>query len=276
MTYTPSIPPPAAYPADGFRFEGREPIYVGVAPAAPQSRLTIFFRPILGIPHLVVLYALGIATEVIVVLGWIGALFIGRLPNFAASFLGGVLRWQGRAFAYQLLLTDQYPPFSLDDADYPVRVSMRPGRLNRLAVLFRYFLLIPALIVNLFVIYGVLVMSIAVWFIALVTGRVPDSVHQALSAALRFHLRLLGFATMLTSEYPGGLYGDRPADVAALPMTGAHGPSAMDTWAVPGPPPWRMVLSRAARNMVTVTLAVGLPALLVGGLIAALLVPAQH
>jgi hypothetical protein len=279
VTYTPSIPPSPAYPAVEFPFEGREPIHVAVAAAAPQSRLTIFFRPVLGIPHLLVLYVLGLVGEVIAVLGWFAALFTGRLPDFAAGYLCGLLRWQGRVLGYQSLLTSQYPPFSSEDEDYPVRVAMRPGRLNRLAVLFRGVLMIPALVVYLFASYGAVVISIAAWFIALATGKVPDSVHQALSAVLRYQLRLLGFAFMLTSEYPGGLYGDRPgetAEAANTPVPGVYLTRATASWTVPGPPPWRLVLSRAARNMVTVAIVAGLPALTVGTLIAAWFVHAQH
>jgi hypothetical protein len=32
-----------------------------------------------------------------------------------------------RVYAYTFLLTDVYPPFSLADADYPVRVAAMPG-----------------------------------------------------------------------------------------------------------------------------------------------------
>src|SRR6185312_13176690 len=114
------------------------PVLVAFAGSAPQSRLTVAFRILMAIPQLIVLWLLGIAAIVVVIIGWFGALFTGRLPVFAADFLT----------AYLPLLTDVYPPFSLDDADYPVRVAVQPGRLNRLAVLFRLFLLIPCWIVQ--------------------------------------------------------------------------------------------------------------------------------
>lgn len=217
----------------------------------------------------------------ILVIGWFGALFTGQLPGFAASYLSSVLRWQGRVTGYQFLLTDKYPPFSFEDSDYPIRVAMRPGSLNRLAVLFRYFLLIPAAIVSLFVVCGVLVTSIVAWLIVLIMGRMPDSLQQALGATLRYQVRLSGFAYMLTSEYPAGLYGDQPGAIAGTlgwsppPAAEAYGTPGMGSWTVPGPPPWPMVLSRKARNLVTVILLVGLPGTAVAGLITALFV-SQH
>ena len=47
----------------------------------------------------------------------------GELPEFAHTFLGGVIRWEIRVNAYMFLLTDAYPPFSLEDVDYPVRTD---------------------------------------------------------------------------------------------------------------------------------------------------------
>src|SRR5690348_16842471 len=191
------------------------PVLVAFAGPAPQSRLTVAFRIFLAIPQLIVLWLLGVAAGVITIIGWFGALFTGRLPVFAADFLTGYLRWLSRVYAYNYLLTDVYPPFTLDDADYPVRLAVTPGPLNRLAVLFRFFLLIPCWIVQAVVTYGALTIFLFVtWLIVLVKGQMPDAIHQALAAVLRYQVRTLGFAMMLTSAYPGGLFGDPPGYAA--------------------------------------------------------------
>jgi len=185
------------------------PVLVTFAAPAPQSRLTVMVRIILVIPHLVVLAVLGLAAYAVAIVGWFGALFTGRLPAFAADFLAGYLRWQTRVSAYAFLLTGDYPPFSLADADYPARVAVQPGRLNRLAVLFRIFLLIPCGIVQAILSYGALtIFQLVSWVITLITGRLPDPVYQAMAAVLRYQARTLGFAWMLTSAYPAALFGD--------------------------------------------------------------------
>jgi hypothetical protein len=190
--------------------DGAMPIEVGFAGPAEQRRVTVLFRLILIIPQLLFLILVGIAAEIVLILGWFGALFTGRLPGFAADFLSGVLRWQVRVHAYYLLLTDQYPPFSLDDADYPARVAMRPGRLNRLAVLFRFILVIPASIVAGVAIYGLETIALfVIWLIMLITGRMPASLYEAASAVLRYSTRVTGYLYLLTSEYPRGLFGDQ-------------------------------------------------------------------
>ncbi len=72
------------------------PVLVAFAGPAPQSRLTVLVRIFMVIPQLVVLWLLGIAAMVVVIIGWFGALFTGRLPVFAADFLTGYLRWLTR------------------------------------------------------------------------------------------------------------------------------------------------------------------------------------
>lgn len=85
----------------------------GEAKLDGRSRLTVFFRLIMVIPHAIVLYILQIVANLLVFIGWFVALFIGRLPTFIHDFLAGYLRWSTRATAYVNLLTDDYPPFSL-------------------------------------------------------------------------------------------------------------------------------------------------------------------
>jgi Domain of unknown function (DUF4389) len=182
----------AGSPAQATQEQTLAPVLVGFAGSAPQSRLTVLIRILMAIPQLVVLYLLGIAAMVVAIIGWFGALFTGRLPVFAADFLTGYLRWLTRVYAYLLLLTDVYPPFSLDDADYPVRVAVMPGRLNRLAVFFRIFLLIPCWIVLALASYGAFtIFQLVSWLIVLITGRMPDTIYQALAAVLRYYVRVL-------------------------------------------------------------------------------------
>jgi hypothetical protein len=69
----------------------------------------------LAIPHYVVLFFLGIAAVVCVVIAWFAILFTGRYPRGLFDFVVGVGRWCTRVSAYAFLLTtDRYPPFSLE------------------------------------------------------------------------------------------------------------------------------------------------------------------
>lgn len=79
-----------------------------------RNRVTTAFRIILAIPHLVVLAVLGVALVVVAIIAFFAVLFTGRWPEGLRDFALGVGRWSVRFNAYLLLLTDEYPPFSLD------------------------------------------------------------------------------------------------------------------------------------------------------------------
>jgi len=70
---------------------------------------------LLVIPHLFVLFALGLVAMIMVVIAWFAILFTGRYPRGLFDYVVGVFRWGLRVEAYaRLLVTDQYPPFSLN------------------------------------------------------------------------------------------------------------------------------------------------------------------
>lgn len=70
---------------------------------------------LLAIPHYIVLFFLVIGVLFSVIFAWFAILFTGRYPEGLFKFVVGVGRWALRVQAYAfLMLTDTYPPFSLD------------------------------------------------------------------------------------------------------------------------------------------------------------------
>jgi hypothetical protein len=225
--------------ADGLP-EPSAPVLVRFAGPERQRRWTVLLRAFLAIPVLVCIYFVRYVTFVVLVTGWFGALFTGRLPDYAVSFLSGFQRWEVRAYAYLLLLTDTYPPFGLLDADYPVSVTVSPGRLNQAAVLFRLVLVFPAWVVATILWYGLgPILMIPTWLIVLIRGRMPRPLYEAIVACLRYWARMKGYWYLLTDVYPDGLFGDpaEPAPGGAGPVFGAAGPAAWAPPSVTGPEP---------------------------------------
>lgn len=69
---------------------------------------------LLAIPHLVVLVFLALGAVGAVIIAWFAILFTGRYPRALFDYVEGVLRWGTRVSGYAfLLVTDDYPPFSL-------------------------------------------------------------------------------------------------------------------------------------------------------------------
>lgn len=69
----------------------------------------------LAIPHFLVLIVLNIAVVFAVFFAWIAILVTTHYPRGLFTFVEGVMRWDNRVVGYAFtLITDRYPPFSLD------------------------------------------------------------------------------------------------------------------------------------------------------------------
>ncbi len=68
----------------------------------------------LAIPHYIVLFFLGLGVLFALIIAWVTILVKGQYPRDIFNFVVGVYRWGLRVNAYAfLLVTDRYPPFSL-------------------------------------------------------------------------------------------------------------------------------------------------------------------
>lgn len=72
---------------------------------------------LLAFPHYIALFFLGIGAFFAVIVAWFAILFTGRYPRGLFDYVEGVYRWSNRVSAYAfLLVTDEYPPFTLGPA----------------------------------------------------------------------------------------------------------------------------------------------------------------
>lgn len=178
------------------------PIGLVVTDDLKRSRLTVFFRLLLVIPHIIWLELWGIAACVVVVISWFAALFTGRVPEGLHTFNAGYLRYATRVTGYWYLLANPYPPFS-GTQPYPFDARIDgPEPQSRVTVFFRIFLAIPALI--LVYVFRLVNSVIAVlgWFYALATGRMNEGMRNISSWLLRFETQTYGYLMLLTGRYP--------------------------------------------------------------------------
>lgn len=78
-----------------------------------RNRLTIFFRLFMIIPHAIVLGILAIVFYVVMIIAWFAVIIMGSWPTGLRNFVVGFIRWGTRVNGYFSLLTDKYPPFSM-------------------------------------------------------------------------------------------------------------------------------------------------------------------
>ena len=183
----------------------RHPIRLRVTDDLQRTRLTVFFRLLLAIPHLVWQALLGIVVALTAIANWFATLFAGRSPNGLHSFLAGYLRYATHVTAYVWLIADPYPGFYLVNLkqDYPIDLEIDPPEVqNRWTVGFRILIAIPA-----FMITGILrqlsqLLALFSWVVALITARVPEGVRNFAAFALRYESQTYGYALLLSPRYP--------------------------------------------------------------------------
>lgn len=113
-----------AWPAFGGEDDPTYPIRLRIDPPLSRyDRLKTGFRFILVIPILVVLYFVQIVARAIGILAWLVIVVTGKEPRALFDVMRFTQVYEVRATAYQLLVTETYPPFSPDDG---VPVSPEP------------------------------------------------------------------------------------------------------------------------------------------------------
>jgi hypothetical protein len=197
------------------------PIRLVVTDDLRRSRLTVFFRLLLAIPHFLWIALLGIVVVVIAVLNWFATLFAGRSPQGLHDFLAGWIRYVTHIEAYLFLAANPYPGFFLlSSRPYPVDVEIDPPEpQRRLVTFFRVILFIPALIVsNAFAGFGggasrsgnysggggglAGVAALLNWFSSLARGRSPRGLRDVTAWSLGYAAQTWGYALLLTERYP--------------------------------------------------------------------------
>ena len=168
-----------------------------------RSRLTVFFRILLAIPHIVWLILWGVAVFFAVLFGWFAALITGRLPDALHRFIGAYVRYEIHVLAFIYLVANPFPGFTGTPGTYPVDLEIGPRKdQNRWKTLFRLFLMIPAQFLA-FALGGVLfIVAVFGWFTGVFLGRMPEGLRNLGAFCLRYLGQAYGYSWLLTDSYP--------------------------------------------------------------------------
>jgi Domain of unknown function (DUF4389) len=189
-----SVPRPSAHPAH----------LVGEAHDLRRSRLTVFFRLPLFIPHYIWLYLWGYAAAVVAFLNWFATLFMGRPPRPFHRFLSAYVRYQFHVFAFLTVAANPFPGFTGKAGSYPLDLALptEPQRQNRWKTAFRIILVIPAWAVSIGLLFALVVAAICTWFVALVRGSAPWGLRNLMAYALRYFGQAGAYLYLITDAYP--------------------------------------------------------------------------
>lgn len=201
------------------------PVQLNVEDDLQRSRLTVFFRILLAIPHLIWFFLWGIAAFFAAIANWLATLVTGTPPQGLHRFLSKYVRYGAHLSAYILLVGNPFPGFVGEEGEYPIDVRI-PGPVaqSRVTVFFRLILAIPAFIVSSVlggsggvripyrtrqggvVAGGIGALSATCgflgWFASLARGRMPKGLRDAGAYGIGYGAQTLAYALLLTDRYP--------------------------------------------------------------------------
>ena len=191
------------------------PISVSVDEDLERTRITVLFRPILAIPHLLWLAIWGIAVFGAVVVSWFATLFRGSTPLGLHDFIARYVQYATHVSGYVTFLADPYPGF-LASTPYPVYAKIAPPTAqDRWITGFRLILAIPALILAQVLQDVWLVITLFSWVMILLNGSQPEGLRNIGAWILRFQVQTSGYLALLTDSYPDFDIDPRPAPSAS-------------------------------------------------------------
>lgn len=189
--------PPATRPVPG------HPIHLSVDDDLRRSRLTVFFRVLLFLPHYVWLTLWGIAAFLGAIVSWFVTLARGRSPDALHRFLSAYVRYQVHVYAFLGLVANPFPGFTGTPGSYPVDLEIGPPeRQNRWVTGFRLVLAVPAFFVAYALELVFFLVAIYGWFVGLALGRMPESLRNLGAYVVRYWAQTYGYVYLLTDRYP--------------------------------------------------------------------------
>jgi hypothetical protein len=215
--------PPADLPA------ARPAVQIRVDDDLRRSRLTVFFRFLLFLPHLVWLLLWSIPVFFVLIASWVVALAIGRVPSGFHRFISAFLRYYAHVVSYLFIIANPFPGFTGAPGVYPVDLEIDPPQpQQRWKTLLRFFLAIPAFLVSSGLGSALVLVGIFGWFVALVRGRMPEGLRNLGAFAIRYETQAYAYLYLLTDRYPysGPWEWAPPAEAEPEPVPGPEAAAA--------------------------------------------------
>ena len=193
------MPPPPAAPVPA----PDHPVRLVVTDDLRRNRLTVFFRLILAIPHLVWYVLWSVVAAFAILVNWVASLINGSSPEGLHKFLAAWVRYSTHLTAYLYLVADPFPGFRGRLGTYPVDLEIDgPEPQNRWKTGFRFILAIPAWILMSVLQYVIQIIGFLGWFVCLALGRMPQGMRDLSAYCLRFQAQTYAYAAVLTDRYP--------------------------------------------------------------------------
>jgi 2-(1,2-epoxy-1,2-dihydrophenyl)acetyl-CoA isomerase len=181
----------------------RHPVRLVVNDDLRRWRLTVAFRWLLGLPHLLVLGLWTYVALPVAVVNWFITLVRGRPSAGVYAWTSRLVRYQAHVYAYLYLVADPYPSFRGWAGTYPVDVAIAPlTEQERWKTAFRILLALPAYVLASVLVYVLYIVAFLGAFAALATGRFPRGFRDLSAYCLRYQAQTYAYLLLLTDRYP--------------------------------------------------------------------------
>jgi uncharacterized protein DUF4389 len=189
------------------------PVRLALTDDGRRSRLTVFFRLLLALPHFVWLVLWGIAVFVAAIVAWFAALALGRLPHAFHRFFGAYVRYVAHVTAFFFLVANPFPGFT-GAPGYALDIELDPPeRQSRWTIGFRLLLAFPSLMVSGALSGALFLVGLFGWFVSLALGRMPIGLRNLGAYTIRYSAQYDAYIFLVTGRYPdSGPLQRRPED----------------------------------------------------------------
>lgn len=168
-----------------------------------RSRVTVFFRPLLALPHVVWSILWGSIVVLATIANWFVAVARGRPAEALHRFVSRFVRYQVHLNAFLYLAANPFPGFVGAPGSYPVDVELPPiERQHRASIFFRALLAVPALFIAAALGYTIAVAALLVWIFALVRGKTTPGLRDLTAAILRLSIEAYAYLLLVSSRFP--------------------------------------------------------------------------
>lgn len=171
--------------------------------------LRLFFGwAYISIPHMFLLFFVGIWGAILSFISFWVILFTGRYPQSFFEFQVGLIQWQTRVNARLLNLSDGYPAFGFSETDEYTKVEIEyPETISRGYTLLRAFfggiyVIIPHGFVLFFREIATSVFMVLAFFAVLFTGEYPAAWHTFNVGTIRWGIRVNMYMSNMCDDYP--------------------------------------------------------------------------
>jgi uncharacterized protein DUF4389 len=192
------------------------PVTLVVTDDLRRSRVTVFFRLLLAIPHYIWAALFAAVVAVVVFLQWWVLLVRARPAEGLREFTAGFIRYATQVEAYVLLAANPFPGFfPMAGGDYPVDLDIAPpGPQSRWKTFFRLFLAFPAIMLSGALLWGgpragsyfsggvAFGAAFLLWWVGLIRGRASRGLRDLVAYCIGYSAQLSAYLFLVTDRYP--------------------------------------------------------------------------